>query len=192
MSADVDIVNAALVKLGEQTIASLSEDVKPARLASFIYADVRDAVLRAHPWNFALKRALLAASTAAPTWGYVYAYNLPADPDYCLRALTVNGENQYSGKWKVEGRQILTDLGAPLKLLYISRATVVDDWDALFREALSARLAAELAEPLGKATSLQEAMVRLYGDKLGEARSSDGQEGVPDLIEADLWTDARL
>ena len=35
MITDVDIVNAALIRLGERTIASLSDAVKPAQLEPF-------------------------------------------------------------------------------------------------------------------------------------------------------------
>ena len=59
MTTDVDIVNAGLIKLGEATITTLADDVKAARLANAIFADQRDVVLRAHPWNFAMARAEL-------------------------------------------------------------------------------------------------------------------------------------
>lgn len=192
MATDVTIVNAALIRLGEATITALSDETKPARLANAIYADVRDAVTRAHPWNFAIARAELSANASAPTWGYANAYDLPGDPDHCLRVLTVEGEDEVTGRWTIEGRQILSDLSAPIRLVYLRRIDAPDDTDPLFREALSARLARELAEPLGKSTSLQQAMGELYEAKLREARSADGQEGTPELIAAAGWLDSRL
>ena len=192
MATDVTIVNAALIRLGETTLTALSDETKPARLANAIYADVRDAVTRAHPWNFALARAELTANASAPTWGYANAYDLPGDPDHCLRVLTVDGEDEISGRWTVEGRQILSNLSSPIRIVYLRRISDPDDTDPLFREALSARLARELAEPLGKSTSLQQAMGELYEAKLREARSADGQEGTPDLISADGWLESRF
>ena len=192
MATDVTIVNAALIRLGETTITALSDETKPARLANAIYADVRDAVTRAHPWNFALARAELTANASAPTWGYANAYDLPGDPDHCLRVLTVDGEDEISGRWTIEGRQILSNLSSPIRIVFLRRISEPDDTDPLFREALSARLARELAEPLGKSTSLQQTMGELYEAKLREARSADGQEGTPDLLSADGWLEARL
>lgn len=192
MATDVTIVNAALIRLGETTITALSDDTKPARLANAIYGDVRDAVTRAHPWNFALARAELTANANAPTWGYDNAYDLPGDPDHCLRVLTIEGEDEHAGRWTVEGRQILSNLSAPIQITYLRRISEPDDTDPLFREALSARLARELAEPLGKSTSLQQAMAEFYGAKLREARSADGQEGTPDVLVADTWLSARF
>lgn len=192
MATDVTIVNAALIRLGETTVTTLSDDTKPARLANAIYADLRDAVTRAHPWNFALARAELTANASAPTWGYANAYDLPGDPDHCLRVLAVEGEDEQAGRWTVEGRQILSNLSSPIRIVYLRRISDPADMDPLFREALSARLARELAEPLGKSTSLQQAMGEIYEAKLREARSADGQEGTPAVLAADTWVSARL
>lgn len=192
MATDVTIVNAALIRLGETTVTALSDDTKPARLASAIYADLRDAVTRAHPWNFALARAELTANASAPTWGYANAYDLPGDPDHCLRVLAVEGEDEQAGRWTVEGRQILSNLSSPIRIVYLRRISDPAETDPLFREALSARLARELAEPLGKSTSLQQAMAELYEAKLREARSADGQEGTPAVLEAETWLSARF
>lgn len=192
MATDVTIVNAALIRLGETTVTALSDDTKPARLANAIYADLRDAVTRAHPWNFALARAELTANASAPTWGYANAYDLPGDPDHCLRVLAVEGEDEQAGRWTVEGRQILSNLSSPIRIVYLRRISDPAETDPLFREALSARLARELAEPLGKSTSLQQAMAELYEAKLREARSADGQEGTPAILEAETWLSARF
>ena len=78
MTTDVDIVNAALIRLGERTIASLADAVKPAQLANAIFAELRDALLREHPWNFAVRRTQLSIPAArAPAGRYTGAYVLP-------------------------------------------------------------------------------------------------------------------
>lgn len=188
MSSDVGIVNAALIKLGEGTITSLTENSKPARLARAVYADLRDAVLQAHPWNFAVARAVLAADPTPPAWGFAHAFTLPAEPDYCLRVL---GLEDSAAEWRVEGRKILADEGGPLRILYVRRVTDPNEHSALFRDALAARIAAELAEPLKQSTSMGEQMRLLYEKKLSEARTSDAQEGTPAPVEADEWLAAR-
>lgn len=193
MTTDVDIVNAGLIKLGEATITSLADDVKAARLANAIFADQRDVVLRAHPWNFALARAELTAHVTAPLWGFANAYDLPGDPDVCLRVISVEGEaDAGAGAWQIEGRQIVTDLASPIRILYLRRVTDYALWDVLALDALAARLAMELAEPLGKSTSLHNAMARLYDNSLRGARSADGQEGTARMLTADGWIEARI
>jgi hypothetical protein len=79
----------------------------------------------------------------------------------------------------------------PLPVVYIARVTDPDRMDPSFREAFAARLALELAEPLGKSTTLQQTMAELYADKLRAARSADGQEGTHDGFDADGWLAAR-
>lgn len=189
MTPDVTIVNAALIRLGEAPLTAPDENSKPARLSAAIFADLRDAVIRAHPWNCAVARAVLPAGGAAPAWGYARAFPLPAGPEHCLRVLSVAGEA--GAPWHVEGRTIVTDLPAPLRIVYLRRIVDLSGADALLREALAARLARELAEPLGKSAALVRAMAELYEDKLREARSADGQEGTPGAIEADGWLSAR-
>jgi len=191
MASNVGIVNAALIKLGEATITSLSDSSKPARLANAIFEDIRDAVLQAHPWNFALARASLAANATAPTWGYDYAYDLPTAPNYCLKVVGIESDDIEGVVWKVEGRQIVTDEGAPLKIVYLKQVTDPNQFSALFREALAARLAAELAEPLKQSGPMAEAMRELYERKLQEARFADATEGTPDVVTADEWLNAR-
>ncbi len=188
MASNVGIVNAALIKLGEATITSMTENAKAARLANNVFEELRDAVLQAHPWNFALARASLAADAAAPVWGYGFAYVLPAAPAFCLRVLDIEDQ---AAEWRVEGRRILTDAGAPLRIRYIAQVTDPNQFSALFRECLAARLAAELAEPLKQSSTIAEAMRQLYERKLAEARTADAQEGTPEAIEAAEWLESR-
>ena len=58
----IEICNNALVDLGEEPITSLADNTKAARLCNQRWPAVRDAVLRAHPWNCAVTLARLAAS----------------------------------------------------------------------------------------------------------------------------------
>ena len=81
----------------------------------------------------------------------------------------------------------MTDLASPIRILYLRRVTDYALWDALALDALAARLAMELAEPLGKSTSLHNAMARLYDNTLRGARSADGQEGTARVLAADGW-----
>lgn len=185
MTSVVEIGNIALVNLGEDVIASLSDEVKAARLLNRRYGPIRDAVLRAHPWNCAMVRAGLASSDPAPIWGPAACYPLPAD---CLRVLRVEDR---SAAWKVEGRKIVSNAGAPLNILYTRQITDPNEFDPLLVEAIAARLAADLAHPITQSTSLIQVMWDLYRQKLIEARGVDGQEGTGDALIADTWLAAR-
>ena len=185
MTSIVEIGNIALVNLGEDTITSLSDDVKAARLINRRYAPIRDAVLRAHPWNCAMARAGLASADPAPVWGPAACYQLPTD---CLRVLRVQDRQ---AAWKVEGRKIVTNAGAPLNILYTRQVTDPNAFDPLLIEAIAARLAADLAHPITQSTTLIQVMWDLYRQKLIEARGVDGQEGTGDALIADTWLASR-
>ncbi len=189
MASDVGIVNAALAKLGLRSILSLADDRTEARLATDTFADLRDAVLRDHPWNFAMRREALSAEVDAPAWGYTYSYPWPESPDYCLRILEI--ENIGTQRFKIEQRKIVTDVSSPINVLYIARVTDANEMDVAFRDALAARLAMEWAEKLTRSTQVQEAMHTLYRSKLKSAKSVDGMEGSVEAVSKSSWIDVR-
>lgn len=181
----VKIVNNALVRIGASSITSLTENSEAARAANVIYDQIRDATLRDHVWNFATRRIQLAQDATGPAFGYVYSYTLPTD---CLRVLQMELKDMV---YKIEGRKLLTDEGTA-KIMYISRVTDPNEFDPMFVEALSARLAAELSVTLTDSNSLYQNMMEVYRLKITDARSIDGQEsGEPNIV-ADTWLDSRI
>ena len=184
-TSNVQIVNNALVRIGGSSIISLDENSEAARAANLIYEQTRDAVLRDHLWNFAMIRSSLAANAVAPAFGYVYSYALPTN---CLRVTQLEEKSMV---FKIEGRNLLTD-ESPARIIYVSRVTDPNQFDAMFTEALSARLAAELAITVAESNSLYQNMMEVYRMKITDARSIDGQEsGEPEIV-SDTWLDSRL
>ena len=181
----VQIINNALIKIGASAILTLTENSESARAANLIYEQVRDASIRDHVWNFAIRRVELAQNSTAPAFEFSYQYNLPSD---CLRVLRMEDMGMY---YKIEGGKLLTDEGTA-KILYLSRVEDVNLFDALFVEALSARIAAELSVTLSESNTLYTNMMEIYQRKIVDARSMDAQEsGYQELI-ADTWLDSRL
>jgi len=189
MASDVGIANAALRKLGQGPITAFSENSKAARLANERYAEVRDELLYRHPWNFAMKRESLAASSTAPVWGFTSAYPLPAD---YIRMHEVNGEDENTAKWKVEDGAIVTDLPAPLQVRYVYQVTDANRMSIGFREALASQLASDWAEDITGDDNVVTDKAGKARLAVAQARSNDGQEGTPDAIESDEWLVARL
>ena len=189
MASVVEICNRALDKLGEAPIVSLADDIKASRACARAYAPVRDAVLRDHPWNCAIHRTALAAEAEAPAWGYARRFPLPVD---CLRVLEVEGEAAGPGAgWIVEGRAVLTDIGAPLRVRYLRRLTDATLFDPLLAEALAARLAVELCEALTQSNTKRQMLLEDYAEIVARARSADGQEGTPPALAESPWVLAR-
>jgi hypothetical protein len=201
MTSTVDIANYALNMIGASNISSFDENSKSGRLVNQRYAAARDAVFRSHPWNCLIRRAALAQETDTPAFGYTYQYALPTDP-YCLRVLEFsNGsmsypqDNMFSNRggpvFVIEGRKLLTDEGTA-QIKYIARVTDPQEYDASLVEALSARLATEIAYAVTGSTSVVQLVTAIYDEKMREARFVDATEGAPQKLEASDFIDARF
>ncbi len=184
MATTIGICNSALIKIGANRITSLSENNKASILCAEQYEKLKREVLRAHPWNFATKRAELGTLADEPAFEFDYALQLPAD---CLRVLYV--DDKYAN-FKVEGRQLLIN-DTTAKIKYIYDCTDPSIFDDCFAEALAARLAAELAMALIQSNTLHEQMMALYEAKLRQARTMDAQEGRPDELIDDIFLESR-
>jgi hypothetical protein len=208
VTSDTQICNLALTRLGHSTITSLAQQTKGAILCNLHYTICRDAVLRAHPWNFAIKRAAL-ASDASASIPFEYTYRFPL-PDDCLKVIRTSCEATNSvspgaiygwpglvgggvtPSYRIEGKAIMTN-DSTMLIEYIARITDVTQFDALFVDCLAARIAAEIATALTDNGSLAAGMMDIYTRKLSEARSVDAQEGTPrDIVDASGWIMARI
>jgi hypothetical protein len=189
MSSVVEICNSALSPLGNYTIGSLADDTKQSKLCNLKYEPVRDAVFRAFPWNCLQVRTSLARDTATPTSEYEYFYQLPTNPA-CLRVLRIIEAEDYDYDWKVEGRKIAIDAES-CNIVYVAKITDPNQYDSLLKEAISARLGAEIAYALTGSASLLKSMWELYQMKVREARSVDSQEGTTESLINDEWMESR-
>lgn len=185
MASDVSIANLALITLGGEQITSLDDKGRNATVVKASYADVRDAVLRDHPWNCATRRVKLPAEAQAPAFGFAHQFALPSDP-YCLRVLELVDT---SDRHVIEGRKILTDAAGPLKLLYIARIGE-DEFDAALVQAMGYRLAAAIA-PRIKDNSAADRAWSAYEKLLSVARSVDAMECSPPEEEESSFISAR-
>jgi hypothetical protein len=184
VTTKAEIFNRALYKLNKARITNPSQSVE----LSDIYESVRDAVLRAHPWNCAIEHTTLSADETNTSWKYAYQYTLPSNP-YCLRVVKLE---ETRDKWEItKGRKLRTDAGAPLKIEYIAQITDESEFDAEFVEALATRLAFEAGPKLGATTGRLKELWGEWQDKVGESRSIDGQEGHHLEVEADDYLDSR-
>jgi hypothetical protein len=181
----IDVCNKALDKVGQNPITSLTDGTKAANLCLRNWPLIRDQVLRDHPWNFAVKRAVLAASGTAPVWGFTAKFPFPSD---LLRLIEVRDLS--TGEYQIEDRDIHAD-GTVLYIRYISQVTDPNTFDALFVDTVATRLAAELCEALTQSTSKKKALFDEYDDSLTRAKRADGQENPPAPYEEDEWISVR-
>ena len=194
----VDIVNQALSALGEARIISLDDPGPAAELARSLYESVRDAEISRYCWNFARDRVRLPALGEAPAFGWRHQYLLPAD---CLRVLSaepwpqalmddyIAGENR---AWLVEGRNLLSDQGPPLNLIYLRRVEDPAFYPPVFVEVLAARLAVRLCERLTGSNSKRELALKEYELAARQARRLDAIQLPPQRPGDGEWMGALL
>lgn len=157
-NSEVEICNIAITKIGhEGFINSLSEDSKAARVMNYLYAPMRDVVLRSHLWRFARKRAALAPLTDSVAFDGGKYFQIPSD---CLRVVGTDRNYQY-GRWIVEGDKILSD-ATTMNIVYIAQITNVALMDPLFVDALAAKLAYEGCMAITKDATVKNAMAQEY------------------------------
>ncbi len=184
MSSDVQISNMALTIIGADRIASLTdENSDEAKHVNAIFSMVRDEVLRAHTWNFAIKRVGLSQDTETPAYEHSYRYLLPTD---CLRVIATESPTDH----QVEGDYLVTDADY-CNIKYIAQITDTSKFDSLFSSALAARLAAELAYNMAANATLAQNLILIYEDRINKARGADSQEGTPQELTTSLWEDSR-
>ncbi len=190
-TSDVAICNFALQKLGAKRITSLTEDSPNARTMNACYEIVRDAELRRHVWSFAIAREALAADVYTATFGPTYRYSLPAD---FLRLLPRDPEENYNTTdWRIEGRKIYTEEGAPLNVRYIKRVTDPNEFDAAFVDAFAARLAWHSCEDITQSNQKKADILNEYTLLIREAKRTNAieKQNFEEAVD-DPWVTARL
>lgn len=177
--SSIALASRALLKLGAQTIASFEEGTAESEVAANLYPPVRDALLSAHPWNFATGQVSLPRLVAKPVADFDYAYQLPAD---FLRALSVGSAGRGRGvRYRIAERRLHTNADAVV-LTYLFRPDEAS-FPPFFDQALIARLAAEFCLPLTESTSRAELLSKLAEQEFRQARTNDAQEESPKRIE---------
>lgn len=174
MASDVSICSAALARLGDPPIASLTENSPRAILCNSIYPDARQDVLLSHLWNCLTKRVVLSPISTAPAFGWSKRFALPED---CLRVIGV-GDEGAPEDYRVEGREVLYD-GSTLRLVYIADKPAAE-WSAGLVTVMTARMVAELAYPITKSATLADSKAQQYERIARRERSIDGQENPPE------------
>tara|TARA_A100001388_G_scaffold56690_1_gene39076 strand:- start:31519 stop:32118 length:600 start_codon:yes stop_codon:yes gene_type:complete len=184
-ASDIEIINRSLALLGIESITSLSDNTKQASTARVLFNDTRAAVFRGHPWNCLTNRASLPKDVSTPAYEFSNKFVLPAD---YLRLLSVENPTQVT--FQIEMGFILTNEDT-FNIKYTALVTDVTKYDTLLVDTLTARLAADLAQPLLQSTSAMEQMWQMYELKLREAKFVDAQEQQQDVLDADYWLDSR-
>ncbi|MFI3271239.1 MAG: hypothetical protein R3Y11_03910 [Pseudomonadota bacterium] len=173
MPTQISIVNKALRMIGQSEISSLGDGTAAAARCDRAWSTVLDEVLRMHPWSHAMEWASLARLTTSPAFGFHYAYAMPSN---CIRIVDVrsHGDLHRQGlPFEIVGTHVYTD-AKPCLARYVVRNADYDYWPSDFCEALSCKLAADIAIPLARdGGQIMKAMMERYQMALDYARLHD-------------------
>lgn len=193
MPGETDVINTAARLVGAEPITSITDGTKTANVASDIYDELRDYLLRSHPWNFATKRVQLARSATAPTFEFDYAYVLPAD---WLRTISVHDNDAGHGTLfyrmeQVGDQLVLVASSDQVYLRYVARVEDPNLMALDFRRTLEVSLARDFAIPLASSNTLHESLSSQAQRLLAQARSSDAMGGSPEQRPRGSWASSR-
>lgn len=180
------IYNLALADLGVAKVDSTSESSTACNRINDVYQYVRDEVLEANDWNFAVTRVLLTENAESPVQGFDYAYTLPADflrlcEDDASDPPVYPNSLPYVIEALADGTKCLftnyDNTSENLSIRYVRREENPARYSAVFCRTIAARLAAAVALPLTESLKKLEAMEALYEQRLlnakGLSRSGD-------------------
>lgn len=177
MATEVSICSNALLMLGAQPINDFNEDNDRARLASNLFPDIRDWLLRKHPWNCAVKRVALAPDAQTPAFDYPFQFSIPDD---WLKNLQV-GQYGCEADFKHEGRKILCAEN-PLYLRYVWKNTTPATWDTALVFVAQLAMKAVMAYPITKSQSVADSAMKMFSDEWRSATAVDGQDDPPETF----------
>jgi hypothetical protein len=198
--SNTDIANAALIALGEVTINDLTTPTTSlARLVNERFDAVRDAVLRAHNWNTATRRATLATLANMPINEFDTAF---AIPDEFIKVLEVMEGDSTLLRYRFEQHNVgsaatpnwkpaILTTSTSVNLRYIARINA-DAMDVLLYETVAAALAVDLSYKLSTSNAVRETLRARAAETLSEARFADSGERSSDELFLDTWEHARM
>ncbi len=193
MASKVDIANRALIKLGSNTISSLTEQDPGAKVIASNWEMIRRDELMKNVWYFAKRSANLAATAETPDY-WNFQYKRLADD---IKLVEIGRDQNWAAYgrtryYDLQGDLILTDMQPPLRLTYVSDVTNTGNFHSAFAECLAARHALEACMAVTGSNTLLASMYDWYSQVLAAAKRQDAIQTAPQIIGGrEPWVAAR-
>lgn len=176
----IGLLSAALTRIGQQPISSVSGTEAEQISANARYALAKRDALRRYWWTFAMRETALASMPdlgSQFTDEFTYAFKQPAD---LIRAWGIVGDNPRA-RFKLFGDELYTDVEAP-RLLYCAS---VDEayFSPDFAVAFEMQLAADLCYAITGDLTLRRELTAEARIEWRKAMSADGQSTFHDGLE---------
>lgn len=194
VTSSTDIGNLSLDLLTAGTVLDIENPTSSNEsVLNRWYNVTRRKLLREHPWNFATKRAILAASSADPEFGYEAKYPLPTNFLRLNSIVDADGYPISSEQYEVEDGHILYNAdNGQLRLKYVYDITDVAKFDALFVDLLAIDLALAVAFKITASNTDVSRLQELRKMRAAMSKSIDGQERPPQRRQVSRARNARL
>ena len=196
MATQLGLYNAALVEIGERTLASLSEEREPRRVLDSVYANVLTECLEAGQWNFATRAIRAEADPEiVPEFGERFIFGKPAD---WLRTVALSA----NGRFDPPLMRYLDEVGywaADLEVIYVRYVSNdvgfgldLPAWPRSFARyvelALADRIVERLTQNRGKKDDIAREMKKARLSALSRDAMNDAQ---PKFAATGSWNAAR-
>lgn len=176
-NTDISICSSASTLIGGSPIQSLGEDgTMESEVASEIYTDIYENLLRYRPWTFAREYIKPNRINKTPTTGFTYAYLLP---NSVITVLDIGGS-----RFKIVGKNELhTDAENPR--LYATVKPREQDLPSDFVLALKYLLSSEMAVPITENTTKAQYYEQKAAIQVMRAADNDLAQESPDELDWD-------
>lgn len=193
MPSETDVINVGLRMIGGTAINNRVDGSTNGNIVNDLYDDVRDDLLRSHNWNFATKRAQLAAMTEVPAFEFDHAFVVPSD---WLKTVSVHDNDGGFGTlfYRMEfndGQRAILANTEQIFMRYVARITDPNLMTADFRKILSTAIAAITALPIGASNTMADSFSNKLDAMLGTAKAMDAQGSFPEQRPRGSWANSR-
>ena len=157
----LNIVNKALLRVGQRVLQSLDEDSADSKLINILFDSTVEETLREGKFGSTIKRVELVQIPSSPLFGYNNAFQLPADSIRVIDCYDSRGEYNPHLYWEIENGLVLSDASV-LYCKYVYVPTDFSKLDALAARAVSLQLSIQLAYPKTKSGVLVGNLITEY------------------------------
>lgn len=147
-AAPIEVIQAALHRIGEEELVSLDEDASAARVANSNYEGIVRALFARHAWTFAKRTLDLTYDEEVELGQWSHAFVWPSEVMNIRSIHCADGGRQLrAGEYAIEGDRVLARADTPLQVVATTRALEAD-WPGDFSEAVVVRLQGLFLEAL--------------------------------------------
>ena len=145
-ASQIEVVQAALHRIGEDEIASLDSDESGARIAASNYEGIVRSFFARHAWTFAKQTLNLTYQGEVELGHFLYAYVWAGEVTN-IRCVLRDGVRLRAGEYSIESGRVLTRCDGDLQIVATVRAPEAD-WPGDFSEAVVVRMQGLFLEAL--------------------------------------------